>query len=52
MSLNLAEAKTTAEVLTTALPYIQRFEDKIIVVKYGGNAMTDPSLESMVHIDK
>lgn len=46
MSLNLAEAKTTAEVLTTALPYIQRFEDKIIVVKYGGNAMTDPALES------
>lgn len=46
MSLNLAEAKTTAEVLTTALPYIQRYEDKIIVVKYGGNAMTDPALES------
>jgi acetylglutamate kinase len=32
--------------LTTALPYIQRFVDKIIVVKYGGNAMTDPELES------
>lgn len=46
MSLNLTEAKTTAQVLTTALPYIQRFEDKIIVVKYGGNAMTDPELES------
>lgn len=46
MSLNLAQAKTTAQVLTTALPYIQRFEDKIIVVKYGGNAMTDPELES------
>ncbi|HAO59760.1 MAG TPA: acetylglutamate kinase [Psychrobacter sp.] len=46
MSLNLAQAKTTAHVLTTALPYIQRFEDKIIVVKYGGNAMTDPELES------
>ena len=46
MTLNLAQAKTTAEVLTTALPYIQRFEDKIIVVKYGGNAMTDPELES------
>lgn len=46
MSLNLAQAQTTAQVLTTALPYIQRFEDKIIVVKYGGNAMTDPDLES------
>lgn len=32
--------------MTTALPYIQRFVDKIIVVKYGGNAMTDPELES------
>ena len=46
MTLDISEAKTTAEVLTTALPYIQRFEDKIIVVKYGGNAMTDPALES------
>ena len=46
MSLNLDDAKITAEVLTTALPYIQRFSDKLIVVKYGGNAMTDPDLES------
>jgi len=46
MSLNFNDAKTTAEVLTTALPYIQRFVDKIIVVKYGGNAMTNPELES------
>ncbi len=46
MSLNFADAKTTAEVLTTALPYIQRFVGKLIVVKYGGNAMTDPELES------
>ena len=46
MSLNLNDAKTTAEVLTTALPYIQRYVGKLIVVKYGGNAMTDPELES------
>ena len=46
MTLNLDDAKNTAEVLTTALPYIQRFVDKLIVVKYGGNAMTDPELES------
>ncbi|MBP2281526.1 acetylglutamate kinase [Psychrobacter sp. PL15] len=46
MSLNFDDAKITAEVLTTALPYIQRFVDKLIVVKYGGNAMTDPALES------
>ena len=46
MTLNLDDANITAEVLTTALPYIQRFVDKLIVVKYGGNAMTDPALES------
>lgn len=46
MTLDLDDAKNTAEVLTTALPYIQRFVDKLIVVKYGGNAMTDPALES------
>ena len=46
MTLNLDEAKITAEVLTTALPYIQRYVGKLIVVKYGGNAMTDPELES------
>lgn len=44
--LDLAQATRTAEVLTEALPYIQRFEDKVMVVKYGGNAMTDPMLES------
>ncbi|WP_394260830.1 acetylglutamate kinase [Moraxella boevrei] len=46
MSLDLAKALQTAEVLTEALPYIQRFEGKVMVVKYGGNAMTDPELES------
>jgi acetylglutamate kinase len=35
-----------AQVLTEALPYIQRFAGKTLVVKYGGNAMTDPELES------
>ncbi len=35
---------TTADVLLEALPYIQRFRHKIIVVKYGGNAMVDPDL--------
>lgn len=46
MSLTLEDAKITAEVITTALPYIQKYKDKLIVVKYGGNAMTDPMLES------
>ncbi len=33
-----------ATVLLEALPYIQRFRGKVIVVKYGGNAMVDPAL--------
>ncbi|PWQ97701.1 acetylglutamate kinase [Leucothrix pacifica] len=32
-------------ILTEALPYIQRYSGKTIVIKYGGNAMTDPKLE-------
>ncbi len=35
-----------AKILIEALPYIQRFSGKTLVVKYGGNAMTDPELES------
>ena len=35
-----------AEVLIEALPYIQRFNRKIIVVKYGGSAMVDEELKS------
>ena len=35
-----------AQILTEALPYIQRFSGKTLVVKYGCNAMTDPALES------
>ena len=46
MALDLEQAMHTADVLTEALPYIQRFESKVMVVKYGGNAMTDPILES------
>jgi acetylglutamate kinase len=34
-----------AEILAEALPYIQRFFDKTIVIKYGGNAMTDERLK-------
>jgi acetylglutamate kinase len=46
MSLSLANAKNVAKVLTEALPYIQRFTGKIIVVKYGGNAMVDEQLKN------
>ena len=35
---------TRAEHLLEALPYIQRFRHKVVVVKYGGNAMVDPAL--------
>ncbi len=34
-----------ATILAEALPYIKRFFDKTIVIKYGGNAMTDPKLK-------
>ena len=34
-----------AEILAQALPYIRRFHGKTIVIKYGGNAMTDPELQ-------
>ena len=35
-----------ASVLTEALPYIKRFNDKTIVIKYGGNAMSDENLKT------
>ena len=34
-----------AEILAEALPYIRKFHGKTIVIKYGGNAMTDPGLQ-------
>ncbi len=34
-----------ARVLSEALPYIRRFHGKTVVIKYGGNAMTDPALQ-------
>jgi acetylglutamate kinase len=34
-----------AEILAQALPYIRRFHGKTLVIKYGGNAMTDPALQ-------
>ena len=42
------EAQKKAEVLIEALPYIQKFNRKIIVVKYGGSAMKDPELQKSV----
>jgi acetylglutamate kinase len=44
MSLTRESALNIANVLTEALPYIQRFTSKTIVVKFGGNAMVDADL--------
>lgn len=44
MSLNRTDAEQFARVLTESLPYIQRFTGKTMVIKFGGNAMTDPGL--------
>lgn len=45
MSLSRDAATNVANVLTEALPYIQRFTNKTIVVKFGGNAMIDNELK-------
>ena len=34
-----------ADILAQALPYIRKFHGKTLVIKYGGNAMTDPALQ-------
>ncbi len=46
MSLSREAASNIANVLTESLPYIQRFTGKTIVVKFGGNAMTDSTLQN------
>ncbi len=40
-----------AEVLTAALPYIKKYSGKIVVIKYGGNAMINPQLKEQVMED-
>jgi len=46
MSLDAQRATEVAHVLTEALPYIQRFSGRTVVIKYGGNAMVDDALKS------
>jgi len=46
MSLSQDKASNIAQVLAEALPYIQRFAGKTIVVKYGGNAMEGDELKA------
>ncbi len=43
--MNKESASQVARVLTEALPYIQRFSGKTVVIKYGGNAMVDDTLK-------
>jgi acetylglutamate kinase len=45
MSLTAKSAADRAQILIEALPYIQRFQGKTIVIKYGGNAMIDEGLK-------
>ena len=50
MSLEITNAQR-AEILTQALPYIQKYYGKIIVIKYGGNAMINDQLKEQVMED-
>jgi acetylglutamate kinase len=44
-SLDHITPRDQAEILAQALPYIRRYHGKTLVIKYGGNAMTDPALQ-------
>ncbi len=46
VSIEAGSSALKAQILAEALPYIQRFHDKAIVIKYGGNAMTEPALKA------
>jgi acetylglutamate kinase len=45
MTISQSTARDKAKILAEALPYIQRFHGKTIVIKYGGNAMTQENLK-------
>ena len=46
MPIDAVNAAVKAQILAEALPYIRRFHDRTIVVKYGGNAMTETHLKA------
>ncbi len=46
LDLSHIAARDKAEILAQALPYIRKFHGKTMVIKYGGNAMTDPALQA------
>ncbi|MEN9760477.1 MAG: hypothetical protein RI906_303 [Pseudomonadota bacterium] len=43
--MSAADPVLKAEILAEAMPYIRRFHGRLLVIKYGGNAMTDPKLK-------
>ena len=43
--INATAARDKAQILAQALPYIRQFHGKTMVIKYGGNAMTEPALQ-------
>ena len=45
------ENEKRASILSDALPYIQQYSNKVVVVKYGGNAMTNDRLKQAVMSD-
>ena len=45
-SLDHIQPREKAEILAQALPYIRKYHGKTLVIKYGGNAMTDPALQA------
>ena len=48
---NMISNEIRSQVLIDALPYIQKYNDKIVVIKYGGNAMTNEELKDAVMSD-
>lgn len=51
MDETVISTKTKADILSGALPYIQRYYGKVVVVKYGGNAMLSEQLKNAVMHD-
>ena len=47
----MTQKEAQAEILLEAMPYIEKYQNKILVVKYGGNAMTDETLKKLVMRD-
>ena len=51
MDISANLSNNAAKVLSESLPYIQKFHGKVVVIKYGGHAMTDEQLQSFFASD-